>query len=256
MKKLLASTMVGTLLLSVSCGMNDTANTTLNNAKTSAYSVTSNSGMDDGYVPGTYSANRVKYYDGLYNDYGTSAYGTSAYKATNNYNTTDSYKDVRDTTDANYMKNTYVNTNTMYQNDMYKDLSATDFNNGLVTYDHNTDTTVKNTTGVDTAKVATNALNYNGGASSVMMSGVYNKERNIDTVEVDNTKVDNTKMGTTTTKTNTMTNDNTVNYELNNTYDEMKTATKTLVNDVATDAKVAVNKAKIETQKTMNSLEY
>ncbi len=228
MKKLLAGTMLGTLLLSVSCGMGDTASTSLNNAKTSAYST-----MDNTYVPGTYSANRVKYYDGLYNDNYTT--NTTDY-------TTNGYKDVRNTTDANYLKNSYVNNSTMYDNNMYKDLSATDFNNGLVTYDHNTDTT---TSPIDTTKVATNALNYKGGASTTMMSGVYDNGRNIDTVTIDGTK------STVTKATN-----NNVNYEVGNTYNEMKTATKDLVNDVATDAKVAVNKAKIETQKTVNDMQY
>ncbi len=220
-KLLLASTMVGTLLLSVSCGMGDTANASLSNAKTSAYSVTNS----NGYVPGTYSANRVKYYDGLYNtDYTT--------------NNTSNYKDVRNSTDANYLKNTSINTNTMYENDMYKDLSATDFNNGLVTNDHNTDV-IYNKNGVNTVnvdKVATNALNYNGGASKTMMTGVYNTTRDINTTRIDET--------------------NAVNYEDDNTYEEMKTATKELVDDVATDAKQAVNKAKIETKKAMNDMEY
>ncbi len=232
MKKLLAATMVGTMVLSVSCGMGDTAS--LNNAKTSAYSVTNNDmsygTTKTGYVPSTYSANRVKYYDGLYNDNYTT-------------NTTNGYKDVRDNTDANYLKNTYVNSNTMYNNEMYKDLSATDFNNGLVTYEHNTDTTNDMLDGIDVDRVATNALNYSGGASKTMMSGVYNNERKIDTV-------------TTKDTTENIDRNNDVDYDVNNTYDEMMDATEDLVYDVTTDAKVAVNKAKVETKKMVNNMEY
>ncbi len=239
MRKLLALTTAGTFLLTVSCGTNDTAmNRNLNSAKTSAYSVTNNMTTNDSdYVPGTYSANRVKYYDGLYtngqsymNDYG---YNMSN---TNKYSTNASgYKDVRNSKDANYLKNSYVNTNTKYQNEMYKDLSATDFNNGLVTYDHNVDTTRK----VDTTKLGTNALNYNGDTSKKMMTGVYGEPRNIGT----------------TAMTNTNTN-NSVSYEMGNTYNEMKTATKELVNDVTRDAKTAVNEAKINTMGRMNDWSY
>ncbi len=230
MRKLLALTTAGTLLLSVSCGYNDTAmNRNLNNAKTSAYSVTNQMGTDTtNYVPGTYSANRVKYYDGLYNngqsymnDYGTDLSNTKRYSTNAN-----GYKDVRNSKDANYLKNSYVNTNTKYQNDMYKDLSATDFNNGLVTYDHNVDTTRK----IDTTKLGTNAMNYNGYNDRTMMTGVYDNGRNIGTTKMDNT----------------------VSYEMNNTYNEMKTATKELVDDMTDGAKTAVYKAKTNTKGVMN----
>ncbi len=232
MKKLIALSMVGTLLFTVSCGSTTTArNMTLDNAKTSAYNVTDNTNTS--YVPGTYSANRVKYYDGLYNS--SRPYLNNVSTNANSVSNTnvDGYKDVRNSSDANYLKNSYVNTNTMYQNDMYTDLSVTDFNNGLITNDHNVDT--KNATNtMDTAKIATNALNYSGGASKTMMTRVDDRTINTD-------------------MSDTM---NAVNYEVDNTYKEVKTATKNMVDDVATDAKVAVNKAKINTQKMMNEYDY
>ncbi len=244
MRKLLALTTAGTLLLSVSCGYNDSAmNGNLNNAKTSAYSVTNQMGTDKTtYVPSTYSANRVKYYDGMYGDSSyvngqsyMSDYGTTM-SNTKKYSTNASgYKDVRNGKDSRYLTNSYVNTNPMYENSMYTDLSATDFNNGLVTYDHKADTTRK----IDTTKLGTNAMNYNGVGNSgnkTVMTGVYGEQRNIDTTLMDN--------------------DNAVNYEVNNTYEEMKTATKDLVNDVTNDAKTAVYKAKVNTKGVMNEWDY
>ncbi len=251
--RFLALTLVGTLASLVSCGTTTASSERLNSTRTSVYDTTVN--RDNArYVPSTYSANRVKYYDGLatdtYNygqnymyDYGTyngkynSAYnGTYDYKDNGTYNdyTTnklktsayDTYRDRRGTTSSNYMTNPYMYSSDYYRNDTYKDLSTTDFNNGLVTYEHNADTANRNT-----KRLTTNALNATTSADSAIKSDTtMNRKNYVDMNEV--------------------------NYDMGNTYDEVKDATKELVNDVSKDAKKMVRDAKKDIKTATNKMTY
>ncbi len=253
-KRLLALTLVGTLASLVSCGTTTASSERLNTTKTSVYDTTVN--RDNAkYVPSTYSANRVKYYNGLtntdtynngqdymynygvdttrYNNYGVDTNRYDNYSNYNNYNTNraktsayNAYRDQRDTTSAKYMSNPYMYTNDLYRNDTYTDLSKTDFNNGLVTYEHNVDTTGRNTN-----RLATNALNATTSADSAIKTNTYmNREGDIDM--------------------------NSVNYDMGNTYDEVKDATKELVNDVTKDAKKMVRDAKKDMKTATNKMTY
>ncbi len=236
-KRLIAFTLVGTLASLISCGTTTASSERLNTTKTSVYDTTVN--RDNAkYVPSTYSANRVKYYDGLTTDtynYGQNYmydYGT----ATNNYNnyTTNraktsaynAYRDQRDNTSSKYMSNPYMYNNDLYRNDTYTDLSKTDFNNGLVTYEHNVDTNGRNTN-----RLATNAYNATTSADSAMKTQVTtNREDDIDM--------------------------NAVNYDMGNTYDEVKDATKEIVKDVSKDAKKMVRDAKKDMKIAKNKMTY
>ncbi len=239
-KRFLSLALVGTLVSLVSCGSSTASNDNLKNARTSVYDTTVNTGNAK-YVPSTYSANRVKYYNGMtdtYNngqnymyDYGTALdYGTKPYDNVTSRTLKTSayspYRDKRNTTSSNYMSNPYMYSSDYYSNDTYRDLSTTDFNNGLVTYEHNTDRT-----GYNTNKLATNALNATTRADAAIVSDTtMNRE-------------DNTDM-------------NKVNYDMGNTYNEVKDATKEIVNDVSKDAKKMVRDAKKDIKTAKNNMTY
>ncbi len=242
LNKLLALTLTGTLLTAtVSCGTSTASNDALRSTKTSAYNTTITKDNAK-YVPSTYSANRVKYYDGIADtyDYGQSymydydvvtgntdynkTYGTNYNRNyNNNYNTGykaktsayNGYRDQRNTTSANYMNNPYMYSNDLYNNEVYTDLSSTDFNNGLITYDHNVDTTTNN---ARTKALTTNALNA---------TTYTDKELN----RANTNYVEDTTM-------------NKVSYDMSNTYEDVKKATKEVVNDVSKDAKKMVRDVK------------
>ncbi len=228
MKKLLALTLVGTLVSTVSCGTTTASNDNLKSTKTSVYD-TKVTRDNANYVPSTYSANRVKYYDGLYNDY---EYGQNymselgldydTYTDLKDDNTySSSYRDQRDTTGAKYMSNPYMYSSDVYGNDIYTDLGETDFNNGLITYEHNNDY-------VDISPLGTSAINA----------------RKTNTTNV--TTIDGEDDYTM----------NKVTYEMGNTYDEVKNATKDIVNDVTKDAKKMVRDVKKDVKKASDNMSY
>ncbi len=233
MKKLLALTLVGSLISTVSCGTTTASNSDLKSTKTSVYDTTVTKDNAN-YVPSTYSTNRVAYYDGLYNtyEYGQNymsdigleydAYSDSDLNTNTSYST--SYTDQRDSTSANYMTNPYMYSNDLYSNDIYTDLGETDFNNGLITYEHNTDN-------VDISPLGTNVLNAT--------------TTRLDTTTDDNivNREDDSTM-------------NKVTYEMGNTYDEVKNATKEIVNDVSKDAKKMVRDVKNDVKKASNNMTY
>lgn len=187
MKKILALTLVGTLISAVSCGYDEAAynENDLDNTKTSAYTAKKGSYIDDvnnefDYVPSTYSANRVKYYDGLYNDYSN--------------------------------------------DNMSTELETDDFNNGLITFEHNADSS-----NVD--KLATNALNATGTAGSSVRHDIkgYSVEGDEDM--------------------------NKISYEIGNTYDEVKDATKEIINDITENGKDMLRDVKSDTTTMKNNIE-
>ncbi len=228
MKKLLALTLVGTLISTASCGYNTASNKSLKSTKTSAYNtrVTKDNGK---YVPSTYSANRVKYYDGLtdsnYNTYTSGQdymynYGYTDYN--NNY-TNNTYKDSWDSTSAKYLKNPYMYSNNYYKNDTYRDLSTKDFNNGLITYDQNSED-------VTISPLTTNALNTK-------------INTRLDTTDYTIDREDDVTM-------------NKVNYEMSNTYEDIKDATKNVVNDVSRNTKKMAKEIKKDVKKAAQNMEY
>ncbi len=272
MKKIMLVPMLAAItVLGVSCGYDSASNDNYKNAKASVYDVTkTNMSNDDGYVGGTYSANRVPYYTGMYGNnnamygdnydsYGNNnaTYGDNGrvnnaiYENTSSAKTTGqigqrflygydaganarNYSTVNNTTGkSNYLDNNYMNTNAKYDNPMYKDMSEVDFNNGLLTYDNNyagTDTMGTTYSNVNTKALATNVLNSGGIGNSQMRTDMYGTNRN-EVVDM---------------------NTNKMNYDMNNTYSEVKNATKELVNEVTNDTKEMVNDAKVNTKKALN----
>lgn len=231
MKKIILLPIVGTVMaLGVSCGTTDTANMDLDNTRTSAYDVgIMSEGNNENYVGGTYSANRAKYYDGLYNNNSDYLYDFNARMNSRSYSNGNNY-------DSNYMNNSYLNNS---DNEMYKDMSEVDFNNGLLTYenDYIPDSTTDTSTGtnVNTKALATNVLNSGGSSNSTIARyGYTDTENNND----DDGEVDEM---------------NKVTYEIGNTYEEVKNATKELVKDVTEDTKDMMNTAKSKTKKVLNT---
>lgn len=202
MKKFLTLTLVGGLLTVASCGYDDTAyDENLGNVKTSAYNATTDRYTDEdgnkfSYVPSTYSANRVKYYNGLYNSYGSNSgsYGTNSNNSSN------------------------------YTNSGYTGLERADFNNGLITFEHNIDT-------ANTDRLATNALNSAGTAGSSVKRDI----------AIDNTE-ENEDM-------------NKVSYEIGNTYEEVKEATKDIIDDVTENSKDMLRDVRNDTTNMKNNIQ-